>query len=95
MTNLIKFYDVVTGLVDERRALHIVYLDFSKAFDAVFHNILIQKLLMYRLDEQTVRWFEKWQNGQAQRVVISRAKSSWRPVASGGPPGIYVGSSPV
>ena len=44
----------------------IVYLDFSQAFDNVFHKILREKLLMYGLDEQTVRWIEKWLNGQAR-----------------------------
>ncbi|PKU31519.1 rna-directed dna polymerase from mobile element jockey- hypothetical protein [Limosa lapponica baueri] len=34
------FYDGMTGCVDEGRALDIVYPNFSKAFDAVSHNIL-------------------------------------------------------
>jgi len=32
LTNLISFYNGTTGLVDNRRAADIVYLDFSKAF---------------------------------------------------------------
>ncbi|KAK4824713.1 hypothetical protein QYF61_017939 [Mycteria americana] len=40
-TNLINFYNETTGLVDEGRAVDIVYLDFSKAFDTVSHKILI------------------------------------------------------
>jgi len=36
----------------------VVYLDFSKAFDIVFHNILIGKLRKYGLGEWTVRWVE-------------------------------------
>ncbi|PKU29876.1 d-2-hydroxyglutarate mitochondrial [Limosa lapponica baueri] len=34
------FYDGMTGWVDEGRAVDIVYLDFSKAFDPVSNNIL-------------------------------------------------------
>jgi len=34
------------------------------------------------LDKQTVNWIENWLNRQAQRVVISGTKSSWRPVTS-------------
>lgn len=30
-----------------------VYLDFSKAFEAVSHNILIEKVTKYRLDNWT------------------------------------------
>jgi len=45
----------MTGLVDERRAVDVVYLDFSKAFDTVSHNILIGKLGKCGLDEWSVR----------------------------------------
>jgi len=62
----------------------IVYLDFSKAFETVFHSILLGKLRKCGLDERSVRRIENWLNGRAQRVVISGAEFSWRPVTSGG-----------
>jgi len=84
LTNMMAFYDGMTSWVDEGRAVDVVYLDFSKAFDFVSHNSLIGKLRMCGLDEWTVRWLENWLNGRAQRIVISGTESSWRPVTSGG-----------
>ena len=56
LTNLISFYDPVTRLVDEGKAVDVVYLDFSKAFDTVSHSILLQKLALRGLDQYTLGW---------------------------------------
>ncbi|KAJ7416857.1 hypothetical protein WISP_68110 [Willisornis vidua] len=42
LINLI-FYNQVTHLVNERQAVDVLYLDLSKVFDNVFHNILLRE----------------------------------------------------
>jgi len=63
----------------ERGAAHTVFWDFSRAFDTLFCNIFITKLMKYGLDEQVVKWIESRLNGEVQRVVVSYTKSSWKP----------------
>ena len=46
LTNLISFYDRVTCLLEEGKAVDVVYFDFSKAFDTVSHSILWRNWLL-------------------------------------------------
>ena len=64
MTNLISFHDLVTRLVDEGKAVDVVYLGFSKAFDTDSHSILLQKLAAHGLDRYTLSWVKNWLKGQ-------------------------------
>ncbi|KAK4830078.1 hypothetical protein QYF61_008416 [Mycteria americana] len=42
--------------LDEGKAVDVVYLDFSKAFDMVSHSILLEKLAAHGLDGCTLCW---------------------------------------
>ncbi|KAJ7425660.1 hypothetical protein WISP_22604 [Willisornis vidua] len=75
--------DDVTCLVDEGKAVDVVYLDFSKVFDTVSHSILPEKLAAHGLYRGTLCWVKIWLDGQTQRVLVNRAVSNWWPVTSG------------
>ena len=83
LTILISFCNEITSLMDRWRAVDIVFLDFREDFDTIAQNILLEKLLKYVLYEQTVKWIKNWLNSWTQRVVVTDAKSSWRPVMQG------------
>ena len=59
-----------------RKAVDVVYLDFSKAFDTVFHSMLPQKLAACGLDRYTLGWVRNWLEGWAQRVMVNGVKQS-------------------
>ena len=69
LTNLISFYDKVTHLVDEGKAVSVVYVDCSKAFDTVPHNTLMEKVAAHSLDGCMLHWVKPgW---------MARPKESW------------------
>jgi len=79
LTNLISFYDKVTHLVDEGKAVDVAYLGLSKAFDTVSHSILLEKLAAHGLHECTLCWVKNWLDSQTERVLnIDSAKPSAR-----------------
>ncbi|KAF7234748.1 Cytochrome P450 2J2 [Varanus komodoensis] len=69
-TNLVEFYDKVSRWLDGGDAVDVVYLDFSKAFDKVPHDILVEKLRIFGIHQSTVRWIRAWLTDRKQRVAI-------------------------
>lgn len=72
-------------LVDEGKAADVVYLDFSNAFGAVSHSILLKKLAAHGLESYTLSRVKNWNDGWAQRVVMDGMKSSYQSVMSSAP----------
>ena len=63
--------------MDEQKAVDVVFLDFSKAFDTVPHSILLDKLSNCGMSGFTVCWVKNRLKGRAQRVVVNGATSGW------------------
>ena len=61
----------------------LVYLDFSKAFDTVDHDILLSKLFNYGIGGPAYNWFQSYLSDRSQYVTYNDIKSSTKPIKCG------------
>ena len=64
-----------------------IFADFKKAFDLVDHEIMIQKLQIYGLDENSLKLLKSYLSDRKQRTVIGNAYSSSQSLLHGVPQG--------
>ena len=68
-----------------------VFLDFSKAFDKVWHKGLLYKLESLGVGGSLLKWFESYLSNRKQRVVVDGQISSWCTIEAGVPQGSVLG----
>ena len=66
-------------------------MDFSKAFDTVNHNILIEKLDYYGIRGVTKDWFISYLTKRYQYVSLGQTESDPHPVSCSVPQGSVLG----
>ena len=69
----------------------ILLIDFSKAFDHIDHNILLDKLKTNGVPQICVEWQKAFLTSRTQRVNLANTKSDWTEVAGGVPQGTLSG----
>ena len=60
-----------------------LYIDFCKALDMVNHNLLLQKLKIYNVHEDTIAWFTSYLSDRKQCIKIYKSMSDQQPVNIG------------
>lgn len=68
-----------------------VFMDISKAFDAVDHSSLLQELQDFSFSGSFSLWFENYLSGRYQRVTVHGFTSTLLSITSGAPQGSLVG----
>ena len=68
-----------------------VFIDSSKAFDIVCHNILLAKFYKYGVRRDLLNWCRHYLTERQQRVAVKGKASHWLTVTSGVPQGSLLG----
>ena len=73
------------------KCIRVCFMDFSKAFDRIGYNILINKLIDLGVRRSLIPWMINFQTGRRRRVKICRSIPNWLPVTAAVPQGTKLG----
>ena len=91
VTQLLEVMNDFTNYIDNKKNIDILYLDFSKAFDTVPHERLLNKLKAYGITNNVHKWIQSFLSNRKQRVRINNSYSDFSPITSGIPQGSILG----
>ena len=78
--------------LDKGKMIGVVFLDISKAFDTIDHNILLRKLREeFCVSEPSCQWIQSYLRNREQAVRFNGTLSSWCSVKAGVPQGSVLG----
>ena len=88
---LLYFTDELLNNMDHGKMSVIVFLDMSKAFDSIRHDLMLCKLRKAGVSELACAWFESYLSQRQQVVKIQDTLSSPLPLTVGVPQGSILG----
>ena len=77
--------------IDNKLQQITVFCDFSKAFDTMSHEILLEKLRTYGIRGSAHAWFDSYLASRKQYTMYNNEKSSFIPISCGVPQGSILG----
>ena len=85
------FLDNVARSVDNGEFAFGVFIDLSKAFDTINHDLLLTKLAHYGIKDNVLNWFRCYLTNRRQYVKWNNSTSETLPISTGVPQGSVLG----
>ena len=91
LSQLLAHVERLISHLQNNENVDVIYLDFSKAFDKVDHQILLHKLQIHGIKGQLLNWIRSFLTERYQKVSVNTFLSDEAKVTSGVPQGSVLG----
>ena len=89
---MLHLLSTVAEAFDKKQYICILFIDYSKAFDSVHHNLLLKKLnYQFGISTKANNWLRTFLTGRKQYVSIGKHASSLATISFGVPQGSVLG----
>ena len=88
---ILEMQDRLVKILNSKDCCVGIFMDLSKAFDTLDHNILLKKLSHYGIRGVALDWFQNYLSDRCQYVSINGANSGLLPITCGVPQGSILG----
>src|SRR6218665_1965751 len=88
---IMEVVDKISEAIDNRKLTIGVFLDLSKAFDTIRHDVIWAKLEYYGVRDLALDWFRSYLADRFQQVSYNNAMPSFAPILYGVPQGSILG----
>ena len=88
---LIEITDRLKSAIDNKDLTCGIFIDLTKAFDTVDHNILLKKMFHYGIRGNVYNLFQSYLSNRQQYVRVNNVNSEIKPVKCGVPQGSVLG----
>ena len=88
---LLKMIETWKTKLNTGHKVGVIYMDLSKAFDSLRHELLIAKLRCYGLNQNAVEFFKSDFSNRHQCCKINNTLGDWRKIIAGVPQGSILG----
>ena len=88
---ILQLVNQITEAFSHRKYILGIFIDLSKAFDTVNHNILLEKLKAYGIQSENLKWFRSYLSNRKQFISYGDFKTEMKIVKCGVPEDFILG----
>ena len=79
------------NMLDKEGYVRAMFMDLSKAFDTIHHDLMIAKLGAYGFSQDALQYMRSYLTNRQQRVRVNSNFSTWENIIAGVPQGSILG----